>query len=96
MRQRMTGPILLPANAANIIMRQHAGPHQRRLRLIVLAVNNHAHSAVLNRQQNGLTHAVGNGVILCFSEITLQNMRHHITNPTGALIFGQSKSQLRV
>ena len=77
-------------------MRQHTGPHQVSLRLVILIVDNHPHSHILNSQQNGLAHAVGHRIVRRFTKITLQNMRHHIRYTAGALIFRQSKSQLRV
>ena len=87
----------LAAAAGVIVMRNAAGPHQGRTRLIIARIGDCPAAGIAHGNEQTFGNAVGNVAFAAFRrEVTLERVHHDVHNAAAGLEFGHSIGVLRI
>ena len=85
----VAGPVLIPADAAGIVVGQHSRPHEVRMGGVVTVIRQRLGGGVHNGFHHGLAQPVGEGYVRRVGEIALAQVGQHIHRTAGQLIIRQ-------
>ena len=89
-------PVLLAADAHDVVVHDHTGPHDVGAGLVVVGIFHDASALVHHREHDALKHAVGGLHVFRGGEIALKGVGDDVRHAAGGLEGGQALGQHRV